>query len=107
MGFVSEKVPLSGELPDAIAQALRRLTAALDRLDAAQERRAEADRLRANLEEELAVTQDDRARLAFELNGTVARVNTLELGNEEARRKLGHAMAEIRAVIAKVAARED
>jgi chromosome segregation ATPase len=107
MSGTSEKLPLSGGLPDGVAEAVRRLFAALDRLDAARERRAEADRLRANLEEELAIMQDDRARLAVELDGAAARVKTLESANDEARRKLSHAMAEITAVLAKVAAREE
>jgi len=40
-----------------------------------KQRRAacEADALRANLEEELAVLQDDRSRLAVELDGAIAR----------------------------------
>ncbi len=106
MGGVTEKIPVSSELPDGVAEAMRRLSAALDRLDAARERRAEADRLRANLEEELAVMQDDRSRLAVELDGAAARAKTLELANGEVRRKLANAMAEIKAVLANLSARE-
>jgi Domain of unknown function (DUF4164) len=106
MGGVTEKIPVSSELPDGVAEAMRRLIAALDRLDAARERRAEADRLRTNLEEEFPVMQDDRSRLAVELDGAVARAKSLELANDEARRKLAYVMAEIRAVLANLAARE-
>jgi hypothetical protein len=107
MGGVSEKLAVGGNVPEGVAQAMGRLFAALDRLDAARERRAEADRLRGNLEEELAIMQDDRARLAVELDGATARVKTLELANDEVRRKLAHAIAEIRAVLEKMAARAD
>jgi hypothetical protein len=47
--------------------------------------------------------QDDRARLAVELDGALARVKMLELANEEAARRLGRAMAEIKALIAAAA----
>ena len=59
-----------------------------------------------DVQEELAIMQDDRAKLAVELDGAAARVKTLELANDEATRKLAHAMAEIRAVLAQVADRE-
>lgn len=91
------------ELPECLQTALKRLRAALDLLDAANERRMRAEALRANLEEELAVMQDDRARLAVELDGAVARVKTLEMASEEAAKRMNRARAEIRAVLAQVA----
>jgi hypothetical protein len=51
-------------MPDVVAEALNRLSAALDRLDAASLRHVEADRVRATLETELAVMREDRHRLA-------------------------------------------
>ncbi len=45
-------------------KALARLDGALAQLEAAARRRIEAERGRANLETELALMQDDRARLA-------------------------------------------
>ena len=95
------------KLPERLEAALRRLAAALDKLEAACERRAKADALRANLEEELAVLQDDRSRLAVELDGAIARATSLELANEDIGRRLNHASAEIRAVLTEVAAREE
>ncbi len=86
---------------------MRKLANALDRLDAAAERRARADGLRANLAEELAVMQDDRGRLAVELDGAVARSRVLELANDEVTRRLSQASAEIRAVLAGVAGLEN
>src|SRR5580704_1499077 len=88
------------KLPERLDAALKRLAAALDRLDAASERRAKADALRANLEDELAVMQDDRARLAVELDGAIARSKSLELANAEVARRLNGASAEIRGVLA-------
>lgn len=96
----------SAKMPESLAAALQRLAAALDKLDAACERRAKADAMRANLEEELAVMQDDRARLAVELDGALARVKSLELAHEELSRKLSHARAEIAAVLSEASMRE-
>jgi hypothetical protein len=94
-------------LPERLDAALRRLAGALDRLEAASERHAKAQAARANLEEELAVMQDDRARLAVELDGTIAQVKALEMANDEALRRLGCAMGEIKAVLAEAEARWD
>ena len=77
-----------------------------ERLDAASERRAKADALRTNLEDELAVMQDDRSRLAVELDGAIARAKSLELANDEVARRLNHASAGIKAVLAEAAARD-
>ena len=101
-----EDAAATTKLPERLDAALKRLAAALDRLDAARQRRAKADALRANLEEELAVMQDDRSRLAAELDGAVARSKSLELVNGEVARRLNHASAEIKAVLAEAAARD-
>jgi hypothetical protein len=93
------------KLPERLDAALKRLAAALDRLDAAGERRAKADALRTNLEDELAVMQDDRSRLAVELDGAVARARSLELANDEVARRLNYASAGIKAVLSEAAAR--
>ena len=86
-------------LPINLDAALRRLTAALDQLEAAVQRRAEADAARGNLEEELAIMQDDRSRLAVELDGAMARGNTLAQANDEVARRLLRASAAIGAVL--------
>ena len=64
------------KLPDRLEMPLKRLATALDHLEAAAERRAEADSRRGDLEEELVVMQDDRSRLAHELDGVMARAAT-------------------------------
>ncbi|MGH6838805.1 MAG: DUF4164 family protein [Methylocella sp.] len=99
-----EDTATTTKLPGSLDTALKRLAAALDRLDAASERRAKADALRANLEDELTVMQDDRSRLAVELDGAIARSKSLELVNDEVARRLNVASAEIRGVLAEAVA---
>lgn len=79
--------------------AFKGLLAALDQLEAACERRRNADAERGNLEEELAVLQDDRTRLALELDDAQARAKSLELANGEVARRLARASASIRALL--------
>jgi predicted nucleic acid-binding Zn-ribbon protein len=86
---------------DSLQLGLKRLAAALDQLEAAAERRAQADAQRGNLEEELAVMQDDRTKLAVELDGVVARTNALENANQDVARRLELAGQAIRTVLAK------
>ena len=95
-----EDAATTTKLPERLDAALKRLAAALDRLDATSERRARADALRTNLEDELAVMQDDRSRLAVELDSAIARAKSLELANDEVARRLNGASAEIRGVLA-------
>ena len=86
-------------LPNALASALRRLDAALDHLEAAAERRGLADAARGNIEEELAIMQDDRTRLAVELDGALAQGKTLNLAHDEVARRLERARLTIENVI--------
>lgn len=87
------------KLPQRLQEALSRLASALEQLEAAGERRAIADRVRADLEDELAVMQDDRARLAVELDGSLARTRALALANEDAQLAVDRATASVRAVL--------
>jgi septal ring factor EnvC (AmiA/AmiB activator) len=93
--------------PERLEATLKRLAAALDQLEAASERRVKAEGLRADLEEELAVIQDDRSRLAVELDGAVARSNSLETATDEVARRLKNASATLKAVLAVAEIRED
>ena len=86
-------------LPERLDMPLKRLAAALDHLEAAAERRSESDARRADLEEELAVMQDDRARLGMELETAGARIRKLEDANQEVALRLAATGAAIRAVI--------
>lgn len=81
------------------AEAFRRLAAALDLLEAAVARRAAMEAARADLTEELAVMQDDRARLALDLDAATARMKTLEAASQQVSRRLEKAGQTIRALI--------
>jgi hypothetical protein len=82
--------------------ALKRLAVALDQLEAASERRLKAAEQRSDVEEEFAVLQDDRARLAVELDGAVARSQSLELANNEVARRLAKARETIEEMMSHV-----
>ena len=72
---------------------LRRMRAAIDLLEAAVERLVRRDASRSDADEELALMQDDRARLAVELDGALDRSRALETANAEAAKKLAQASA--------------
>ncbi|MGP8231165.1 MAG: DUF4164 family protein [Methylovirgula sp.] len=82
--------------------ALKRLAVALDQLEAASERRLKVAERRGDVEEEFAVLQDDRARLAVELDGAVARSQSLELANNEVARRLAKAREAIEEMMSHV-----
>jgi chromosome segregation ATPase len=103
---MTEDAAARAKLPERLDTALKRLAIALDRLDAASERRVKMDAMRANLEEELAVMQDDRSRLAVELDGAIARAKSLELANDEVARRLNQACESIKAVLSEADARD-
>jgi hypothetical protein len=78
---------------------LRRMRAAIDLLEAALERRARLDAKRGDADEEFALMQDDRARLAVELDGALGRNRALEAANAEAAKRLAHASAALEKLI--------
>jgi hypothetical protein len=84
---------------DPLEPSLKRLRAALDLLDAAVEKRVRQDGAQGDAQEELALMQDDRARLAVELDGALDRNRGLLSANNEAAKRLGRAGAAIRAII--------
>lgn len=90
-----------------LENALTRLDGALGQLEAAARRRIEAERGRANLETELTLMQDDRARLAAELDGAVARIGHVENAAADVDHRLARAMGVISAVIARAQAHAD
>ena len=79
--------------------AVRRLDAALGLLEAAVTRRLEAERRRSDLETELQIMQDDRARLAVDLDGTVARLHRVEAAASDVSRRVERATGAIRDVL--------
>ena len=86
--------------------ALARLDTALGQLEAAARRRVEAERGRGTLETELALMRDDRARLAAELDGAMARLGQVETAAADVDQRLERAMNVVGAVIARVEAQQ-
>ncbi len=78
---------------DPLDAALARLLAALAALEAVAGRRREADMARSDLNEAFGAMQDDRARLALELDAALARSQKLETANDEVARRLESAAA--------------
>ncbi|ATQ68502.1 MULTISPECIES: DUF4164 family protein [Methylosinus] len=87
--------------------ALLRLAAALDALETTVARRLEAELSHADLEEELAVMQDDRSRLALELDAALAHESALEKARDEVLTRLDRTSDGIRAVLGDDAPSED
>ena len=85
--------------PDALDRSLSRLAAAVGLLERAAERRMRHDEARANAEEEFALMQDDRSRLAVELDAALDRARTLEAANAEAEDRLARAAETIARVV--------
>jgi predicted nucleic acid-binding Zn-ribbon protein len=83
---------------------VRRLEAALGLLEAAVTRRLEAERRRGDLETELQIMQDDRARLAVELDGALARLHRVEAATSDIGRRVERAAGAIRDVLGRAGA---
>jgi hypothetical protein len=84
---------------DALDKALARLRASLSLLESTIARRLENELSLADLEEELAIMQDDRSRLALELDAQLSKANALEKAREDVLRRLDLASGEIGAVL--------
>ncbi|GGK44197.1 DUF4164 family protein [Salinarimonas ramus] len=80
-------------------EALSKLDAAVAALEAAVTRRLEAERSRSDLETELQIMQDDRARLAVDLESTSLRLETLEATTRDVEGRVGRALVAVRAVL--------
>lgn len=85
----------------ALGVALRRLESAVGVLEAASTRVLDTRRTGAEREAELALLEDDRARLADELDTSNARTARLESTNREVARRLDRAIETIRDVLEK------
>ena len=84
---------------DPAEPSLKRLRAALDLLEAAVERRLQRDARHADADEELALMQDDRSRLAVELDGALGQNRALSAANSAAAEILARASAAIEDIL--------
>ncbi|MFO1136002.1 MAG: DUF4164 family protein [Rhodoblastus sp.] len=92
---VGSSGPAAPRVADPLDAALARLLSALATLEAAAGRKREADLVRSDLDEAFAAMQDDRARLALDLDAALARGQRLEAANDEVARRLEAAAAAI------------
>ena len=83
----------------ALGAAMRRLHTALGQLETALARRLDGEAMRSDLEIELQVMQDDRSRLATELESAAARVAQVEAAAEHVERRVQGAIGTIRDVL--------
>jgi peptidoglycan hydrolase CwlO-like protein len=83
-------------LPDAVPDPLlARLRAGLDNLESVIERRARRDAARSDAEAEFAMMQDDRARLAVDLDAALDAQRALAEANAAAMERVTRASAVI------------
>ncbi|WP_342360722.1 DUF4164 family protein [Terrarubrum flagellatum] len=80
-------------------RALARLAAALDGLETVVGLRIAHDGARPDVEAELGVMKEDRARLAQDLDASLARGRRLDAALVESGERIDRAMGEIRAVL--------
>ena len=80
-------------MASTLDEAVKRLENALGLLEASVARRLDVEKRRGDLETELQIMQDDRARLAVELDGALARLHRFEAAagsvGERVRRAIG------------------
>ena len=88
--------------PDILNDAFLRLGQALDHLDAAAARRAIGSGIRADREQEFTILQDDRSRLALELDAALAHSRALDLTNTEVSERLARASATVRTILSEI-----
>jgi len=86
----------------SLDDAMKRLENALRLLEASVSRRLEAERRRGDLETELQIMQDDRARLAVELDSTTARLDRVEAVANDVGQRVQRAIGAIREVLGPV-----
>jgi predicted nucleic acid-binding Zn-ribbon protein len=90
----------------SLDRAIAALDAALSQLESAAQRKLDLERRRGDLETELAIMQDDRARLATDLDGALTRLKTVEGAAGDALTRLDRAMLGIKSAIAHETAQE-
>jgi hypothetical protein len=84
----------------ALDEAMKRLEDAVGLLEASVSRRLDLERRRGDLETELQIMQDDRARLAVELDGALARLHRYEAAVDDIGQRVRFAIGTIEDVLA-------
>ena len=87
---------------DSVEISLKRLASAVEALEWATDLRMRHDEARASTQEEFALMQDDRSRLAVELDAAVDRSRVLESANAEAAKRLARAAQAIERVLGRL-----
>jgi len=85
--------------PDGLDRALKRLAGAIDLCERAADLRMRHDDERSDAEDEFALMQDDRSRLAVELDAALDRSRALERASAEASDRLARAAETIGLVV--------
>lgn len=93
--------------PEKLDGAFARLRTALDKLERTVAVKLEEDLSSAELEEELAIMQDDRARLGLDLDAALARLSALEKTRDEVLKRLEGASAGVATALNAAARRGD
>src|SRR5271167_3878823 len=88
---------------DDIEMSLKRLGSAVEALEWATDLRVRHEEARATTQEEFALMQDDRSRLAVELDAAVDRSRALESANAEAAKRLARAAQTVERVLGRLA----
>jgi uncharacterized protein YicC (UPF0701 family) len=84
----------------SLDDAMKRLENALGLLEASVTRRLDAERRRGDLETELQIMQDDRSRLAVELDSALTRLNRVEAATDDVGQRVRQAIDAIQDVLA-------
>ena len=84
-----------------LGDAMKRLDQALGLLEAAVARRLDAERSRGDLETELQIMQDDRSRLAVELDAALARLTRVEAAADDVGERVQRALGAVQDVLAR------
>jgi len=92
---------------ESLEMAIKRVASAVEKLEWAADARERHDEARATRQEEFALMQDDRSRLAVELDAAVDRSRALESANGEAARRLADAAQAIGRVLGRLAPEAD
>ncbi|WP_243374780.1 DUF4164 domain-containing protein [Microvirga solisilvae] len=80
--------------------AMKRLDAALGLLEASVSRRLDAERRKGSLETELQLMQEDRSRLAEDLDGALTRLQRYEVATDDVSRRVQLAIHAVQNVLA-------